>query len=242
MGGRTNGRGRGTSTAGRSRRRGDAASRSPERYASELLDFIDQDVRSWAPILDLCDTVTEELAVIGTDTSLRVVDVVAEELAMLADGQPSDGELELRTLEPGDAEPLSRFFVRNNVAEVLQHFHPFRLTSDRAQRIAAHTGRDRYYGAFAGGEVVGMSMLRGWDEGYEVPSFGVAVDHRHHGRGIGSQLTDYAIDQARELGCAQVRLSVYASNRVAYRMYEERGFVEVEHTRSRCREGRMSGS
>jgi glycosyltransferase involved in cell wall biosynthesis/ribosomal protein S18 acetylase RimI-like enzyme len=213
-----------------------ASDRSPKRYAREFIEFVDE-VRSWAPILELCDTVTVELAAIGTDASLRVVDVVAEELAVLADGGSPEEEVELRELAADDAEPLSRFFVRNNIPEVLQHFHPFRLTADRARHIALHTGRDRYYGAFVGGEVVGMSMLRGWDEGYEVPSFGVVVDHRHHGRGIGSLLTDYAIDQARALGCERVRLSVYASNRVAHRMYEARGFIVQKRSEVRLADG-----
>jgi glycosyltransferase involved in cell wall biosynthesis/GNAT superfamily N-acetyltransferase len=205
-----------------------AAERTPERYAADFLAFL-EDVRAWKPILDLCDTVVDELATIGADPALRVVEVVAEEVALLVNEKGQD-EVELRKLGPDDSDALVRFFVRNNLPEVMTHFHPFQLSPDNARQIARHRGRDAYFGAFEDGEVLGMSMLRGWDEGYEVPSFGVVVDVRHHGRGLGSKLTDFAIEQARELGSERVRLSVYSSNQVAHRMYEVRGFVEQERT------------
>ena len=88
-------------------------------------------------------------------------------------------------------------------------------------------GDDRYFGAFAGGRLVAISMLRGWNDGYDVPSFGIAVDHREHGKGVGAALTDFTLDRAPWLGADQVRLSVYASNEVAHSMYLARGFEEL---------------
>jgi len=78
------------------------------------------------------------------------------------------------------------------------------------------------------GKLVGISMLRGWNEGFDVPSFGVVVDSEWQGQGIGSLLTDFTLDRAPWLGSVRVRLSVYASNERAHRMYLSRGFDEVE--------------
>jgi len=69
-------------------------------------------------------------------------------------------------------------------------------------------------------------MLRGWDEGYSIPSFGILVDHRFHNCGVGTRMTQFAIAEALGLGCEQVRLSVYASNEVALRLYGSLGFEE----------------
>jgi ribosomal protein S18 acetylase RimI-like enzyme len=134
----------------------------------------------------------------------------------------------LRALGPRDRDVLSRFLERNDVPEVTGHFHPFPMTADSADEIALHPGDDRYFGAFVDGRLVGLSMLRGWNEGFDVPSFGIVVDRESHGKGIGSLLTDFTLDRAPWLGSDRVRLSVYASNESAHRMYLARGFKEVE--------------
>ena len=88
---------------------------------------------------------------------------------------------------------------------------------------------DRFYGAFEpAGEMVALSMLRGWDEGYVVPSFGIAVDAGWHGRGVGTRMTAWTVEQARALGAPSVRLTVYADNPGARRIYERLGFAERE--------------
>lgn len=135
-------------------------------------------------------------------------------------------ELSLREIGPEDFETLARFLEENDVPAVVRTFNPFPMTSETAERIARRPRRDRYYGAFTGGRMVGLSMLRGWDEGYSVPSFGVMVDHRFHGRGAGSRMLDYAIAEAARLGSERIRLSVFASNERAVRLYLSRGFVE----------------
>jgi ribosomal protein S18 acetylase RimI-like enzyme len=137
-------------------------------------------------------------------------------------------EVIMRTVEPGDDEGLVRFFDANNVAQVVRQFHPFPLTATTAQYITRTKHLDRYYVALFTGQIVALCMLRGWDEGYLTPSFGILVDHRFHNRGIGTRVTEFAISEAEALGCHQVRLSVYASNEVALRLYASLGFEELE--------------
>jgi ribosomal protein S18 acetylase RimI-like enzyme len=129
---------------------------------------------------------------------------------------------------PQHNDALARFFGENDRAETTAYFHPFPLTALTAKRITHGTHKDRYYVAITGTEVVGLAMLRGWDEGYEIPSFGVVVDYRVHRQGLGRRLTEYAIAEARKLGCSAVRLSVWESNTDAVRLYKSLGFVELE--------------
>lgn len=138
-----------------------------------------------------------------------------------------DDSLLLRGLHPGDAAALACFLCGNDVPEVTRTFHPFPMSAESAVAITSKTRRDRFFGAFLGNRIVGLSMLRGWDEGYEVPSFGIVVDRRCQGMGIGDRLTDFTLAEAARAGSARVRLSVYASNIVARRMYLARGFREV---------------
>lgn len=140
----------------------------------------------------------------------------------------ADDELRVALIGTDDGDRLATLFERNSVASVVDTFDPFPLSAAEARRIASTGGEDRYYIAVRGDETVGFSMLRGFDEGYEIPSFGVFVDHAHHGRGVGRQLTRWTVEQARLQGAPAVRLTVYASNLAARRLYESLGFVERE--------------
>jgi ribosomal-protein-alanine N-acetyltransferase len=94
--------------------------------------------------------------------------------------------------------------------------------------VGAATRQDLYYAAFLGDRLVGYGMLRGWDEGYSIPSFGVAVGAAYRGRGIGQRLLRYAIEYARIRGAAAVMLKVHLDNPGARRLYEREGFVFQE--------------
>jgi glycosyltransferase involved in cell wall biosynthesis/RimJ/RimL family protein N-acetyltransferase len=206
-----------------------AAERSLERYAEKFLAFMDE-MQSWTPALELCDRISHELGELDVSTALPSIDRIARETSLiLAIDSPGTVEaLLLREIECGDSGSLARFFVRNNVPEVVRGFDPFPLTEETAARIASGSSRDRFYGGFLGDRIVAFSMLRGWDEGYDVPSFGIAVDVDFHGAGIGTRLTAWTLDQARRLGCERIRLSVYGENETARRIYERLGFAEVE--------------
>lgn len=119
---------------------------------------------------------------------------------------------------------LAELFRRNNIPSVLRFFHPFPLDEQEAERIACHTGKDRYYLLVKDDEARGFSMLRGWDEGFSVPSLGMMVDVDGQGKGLGRELLLATLAEARALGCPQVRLSVYADNGKALKLYQSVGF------------------
>ncbi len=68
-------------------------------------------------------------------------------------------------------------------------------------------------------------MLRGWDEGYSIPSFGVAVGAAYRGRGIARSLLRYAMERARERGASAIMVKVHMDNLGARPMYESKGVV-----------------
>jgi [ribosomal protein S18]-alanine N-acetyltransferase len=123
-----------------------------------------------------------------------------------------------------DEAALAAFFEENNRPEVIGNFHPFALDAESAHRICAEPRRDRYFASWDYDAIAGLGMLRGWDEGYEVPSFGILVDQRQQGRGHGKALTEYALGLARELSAPRVRLTVHAENARAVALYERAGF------------------
>jgi GNAT superfamily N-acetyltransferase len=137
-------------------------------------------------------------------------------------------EIIIEPVEAGHAQALADLFEGNRVPAVGDFFDPFPLTAEEARRIALEPRLDAYFVASTDAELIAMSMLRGFDEGFAVPSFGIFVDHRHHGHGIGRRLTAWTVAEARRRGCATIRLSVYVSNTAALRLYRSLGFEEQE--------------
>ena len=134
----------------------------------------------------------------------------------------------IRDIAPDDEAALATFFSENNRPEMTATFFAFPLDAATARRISREPRRDRYFAAWEEGAIVGLGMLRGWDEGYAVPSFGVLVDHRAQGRGHGRALTEHALVVARGEGCARVRLTVDATRERVVRLYERAGFRRAE--------------
>ena len=134
----------------------------------------------------------------------------------------------IRLLRPSDAEAVAALFTSNDTADVVRNFHPFPLTPDTAVTVCAGLGQDAFLAAFDGGRAVGFAMLRGWDHGYEVPSFGVLVDRNAYGHGIASSLLRQALGIAALRRSPSVRLTVYDDNNRARRSYLSNDFV-TEH-------------
>jgi ribosomal protein S18 acetylase RimI-like enzyme len=132
------------------------------------------------------------------------------------------------SLCPADEEELGRFFEDQAAdPETVQFFHPHPLTRDYAGQLCNHARprKDRYWLARHAGRPVGYSMLRGWDEGYAVPSFGACVDASARGVGLGHLLLAHAIGEARAAGAPRVRLSVFRANARAVHLYAKFGFA-----------------
>jgi len=143
---------------------------------------------------------------------------------------PAIDTLSIRPIGPEDAEQLGELFAGLVAGPEALQFHPHPFTTQEASRIATGgAGRnDLYYAAFLGDRLVGYGMLRGWDEGYSVPSFGVAVAATYRGRGIGRGLLRYAIEYARKRGAGTMMLKVHLDNPSARHLYESEGFVFQE--------------
>jgi ribosomal protein S18 acetylase RimI-like enzyme len=136
--------------------------------------------------------------------------------------------LRFEAVSPPHADALAGLFARNSGPAIADRFDPFPLSAEQGRRIALDPSKDDYYLAFAGERTVGFSMLRGFDAGFTIPSFGIFIDREHQGQGVGRRLTEWTVEQARRRGCTAVRLSVYAANAPALALYSSLGFRERE--------------
>lgn len=203
-----------------------AESRSEARYAAGLLGFLDE-VRSWSPISRLLTLVGTEIGSLGIHPCLTVFDRIAEDFGRILSPSPPGTRLGMHEIGLGDRGRLAALFARNVGGSVPVMFDPFPLSGEEADRIVEHSGKDGYFVAVEGDIAVALSMLRGLDDGFEVPSFGIFVDASAQGRGIGRRLTEWTVAEARRRGVHAVRLSVYSSNAPAVALYASLGFVET---------------
>jgi ribosomal protein S18 acetylase RimI-like enzyme len=137
----------------------------------------------------------------------------------------TSGALECRLISPEFAPGLATLFDTFRASGTEQVFHPHPLTHQEALKIANYRGNDLYYLLTEGPSVLGYGMLRGWDEGYEIPSLGVALDPSVRGQGYGSMFMHFLHAAAWRHGAKRVRLTVHRDNVQARALYQSLGYV-----------------
>ena len=102
-------------------------------------------------------------------------------------------------------------------------FRPHPLTMAHAHAMSWTT--DVYALALnVSGEAFAYGILRGWDEGYEIPSLGIAVCRAARGTGVARLMMQYLHVCARLRGAKSVRLRVPPDNTVAIGLYRSMGY------------------
>jgi GNAT superfamily N-acetyltransferase len=119
----------------------------------------------------------------------------------------------VRRLIDGDAPDYRRFFLAldGEVVEIAAVLGAARL--------------DRYWGIRVRGELAAVVMLRGLDQGYRTPAFGVYVARAASGKGLGQLALQFAIAWCRVAGLTELMLTVDAEHVAAVHVYEKNGFV-----------------
>jgi sugar phosphate isomerase/epimerase/GNAT superfamily N-acetyltransferase len=133
----------------------------------------------------------------------------------------------MRRLREADIEKLGIFFARNNRPEVTRFFKPFPLNENTALELLKPQRKDLFFVMEENGRFLAFSMLRGQDDGYDIPSFGIFVDWEHQWCGAGKRLSEWTFRWADQMGETKIRLSVYEQNISARTLYERLGFVET---------------
>lgn len=133
--------------------------------------------------------------------------------------------LEIRRVSVALEKPLADFFTALQRSGAEAHFHPHPLDGEAARRIASYNGRDLYYVLLQGSRVLGYGMLRGWDEGYTIPSLGIAIHPVSRGMGYGKLVMEFLHAAARSRGATRIRLKVHPENQVAVRLYTQLGYI-----------------
>ncbi len=117
----------------------------------------------------------------------------------------------IRPLEPADAVAISAF-MRLQSPEYLRFFYAFGSDESAIAEVLSASRMDIYSGVFWQADLAGFFMLRGWDAGYEVPSFGVLIDEKYRGGAFMRLTLDTAKLICRLSGAKRLMAKIHPDN------------------------------
>ncbi len=132
--------------------------------------------------------------------------------------------IRIEPLLPVDAEAGVRLFSEPGDDDG-RFFDGLPKEPDALRSILLSAKADHYWAIYVGDTLAGLFMLRGFDAGYSVPSFGVVIKRVFRGAGLGRLALQYAEAWCRLKNVEILMLTVSQENRRALALYEACGFV-----------------
>ncbi len=137
--------------------------------------------------------------------------------------------INFRLLNASDAQNLSNLLL-NSSSEYVKYFHPFDFQLLSIQKILDSAINDNFFGievkdnSLTNSKLIGFYMLRGMDEGYTEPMYGVFIDQQWQGKGI-AKLSLYHAECFCKINLyKRILLKVHHNNYRAQQLYESIGF------------------
>lgn len=115
--------------------------------------------------------------------------------------------------------------IRSENDSYLRYFNPFDWGKQDFISSIINARKDRYFGIFYQNILVGFYMLRGFDQGYSIPSYGVYISSCYKNKGIAKSSLIHAFKYCKENHIDRVMLKVHPDNTIAKLLYEKEGFV-----------------
>jgi ribosomal protein S18 acetylase RimI-like enzyme len=133
----------------------------------------------------------------------------------------------VRRLTPADASPLSAILLASPT-DYMRFFHPFAFDLATIRTQLERAQKDVYFGldvvSDSRSSLAGFYMMRGLDEGYPNPMYGVFVSQAYANRGLARLTLDHAYAFCKLNGYEQLLLKVDPRNVHAKKLYESCGF------------------
>jgi len=132
-------------------------------------------------------------------------------------------ELSFRRLKASDAAAVARA-VSAASPGYMRFYKTFSFDAASLRAAFSKAKKDRYWGIFSGKDLAGYFMLRGFDEGFAIPSYGVLIAEPFAGRGLSRLALQYAVCWCRLKGVKTMMLKCHPDNHRAVKVYESMGF------------------
>jgi len=125
-------------------------------------------------------------------------------------------------------DKIDRFFKNNKESENV--FHPHELSCLGFYKEIKNKNKDKYFLLFNddNNDIISYGLIRGFDEGYKIPSIGLLVDKNYRSKGYGEKLLNYIHSYLKMCDVDVVRLTVEKQNHLAISLYNKYGYVFKE--------------
>jgi len=134
--------------------------------------------------------------------------------------------LEIIELTSDSTSILSKKLLEES-KDYIGHFIPFDFSESSIKKILNEKKLDKYFGFFINSELVGFYMLRGFDKGYEIPSYGVWISSKYSGKGLSTLTLYHAFSFCKINKIKSLMLKVHPDNSIAKNLYEKLGFKQT---------------
>lgn len=147
-------------------------------------------------------------------------------------------DLSICRLQPSDAPAIARLLSTATESD-RRFFQPFAYHAGAVDAALRRMRRDCMYGVSQTApnespRLVAFYMLRGLDEGFESPMYGVFVAPEFRRNGLASLTVRHAASVCRTNALPSLLLKVFPENRPAVRAYETLGFTALRAEPPQC--------
>jgi RimJ/RimL family protein N-acetyltransferase len=138
---------------------------------------------------------------------------------------PEFKSIQISELQSNDADVLAAI-LQNSRKDYSKHFIPFEFNVSTIKSLLSKTINDKYFAIRVNTELAGFFMLRGFDAGYRIPSYGVWIDEKYSGIGLSTLTLQYSISFCKLNGIKKIMLKVAKENLAAKHIYEKFDFKQ----------------
>jgi|AP12_2_1047962.scaffolds.fasta_scaffold16428_2 RimJ/RimL family protein N-acetyltransferase len=135
--------------------------------------------------------------------------------------------IEIKKLSLQLAPALSEALLSEK-PKYLQYFTPFEFSVKSITHILDQAVKDKYFGIFVDNELAGFYMLRGLDQGYDTPSYGVWISSKYSNKGLSKLTLFHSFSFCKLNNIKTLMLKVHPENIIAKKLYESLGFVKTD--------------
>jgi N-acetylneuraminate synthase/N,N'-diacetyllegionaminate synthase len=130
----------------------------------------------------------------------------------------------LEEVFPGHEADLTLVFSRIHADGDEKTFHLHALDRETAKRICENGGRDYCALVKCNGKTAGYTLLRGWEEGYDIPTVGIYILPEFRGKGLSACVLESLVLEARQRCASKMMAKVYRDNLPSLRAFQRAGY------------------
>lgn len=129
----------------------------------------------------------------------------------------------IKPLAKSDVEAILEE-IRSESSDYMKNLNPYNWKDESFTNAVLHKKKDQFNGIFINNIPVGFSMLRGLDEGYDIPSYAVWISRKYHSFGLASLALNHAYTVCKINGIKTMMVKIHPKNIKCIKYHENFGF------------------